>query len=362
MPGASANLLLPYLASGQAQKHVTVNESLRKLDAIVQLSVESASTSAEPGSPSDGQVYILPPGKTGTHWGAMADHALAYWRDGAWEEITPREGWLAFVRDADALMAFTDAAWSASAARAALGLGTAAVKNTGVSGDAVPLLGGANIWGGINLFANPYFSAGVRAGAGNYAGAVFANSSDVVRWAHVIGADGDGSHFYLFRFDAGGSWAGTPLEIALDGSSMQLRASVINVDATSFRPAGDNSAALGGGANRWSTVYAATGAINTSDAREKTALAPIPEGVKRAARRIIAGIGVFQWRARVEAKGESGARLHVGVTAQAVREAFAAEGEDPARWALFCEDAAADGETRLGLRPDQLHWLALAAL
>ena len=47
----SSNLMLPFLAVGQAQKHVTVNETIRRLDAIVQLSVVSATTAVQPGSP-----------------------------------------------------------------------------------------------------------------------------------------------------------------------------------------------------------------------------------------------------------------------------------------------------------------------
>lgn len=109
----STNLALPYLAAGQAQKHVTVNESLQRLDAIVQLSVASATTIAQPGSPSDGQVYILPSGKTGAAWGAMTNAALAYYRDGVWEEISPREGWIAFVKDVDQCYFYTGSAWSA---------------------------------------------------------------------------------------------------------------------------------------------------------------------------------------------------------------------------------------------------------
>ena len=35
-------LSLPYIAAAQAQKHVTHNEALRMLDAIIQLSVKSA--------------------------------------------------------------------------------------------------------------------------------------------------------------------------------------------------------------------------------------------------------------------------------------------------------------------------------
>jgi hypothetical protein len=83
----STNLQLPFLAAGQAQKHVTVNESLLRLDALVQLCAVSDSVDEEPSSSDDGALYILPSGKTGDAWDTMADHALAYWRDGTWEEI-----------------------------------------------------------------------------------------------------------------------------------------------------------------------------------------------------------------------------------------------------------------------------------
>ena len=112
MSDTSPNLLLPYLAAGQAQKHVTVNETIQRLDALVQLAVVSATTSAEPASPADGALYILPAGKTGAAWGAMADAALAYYRDGAWEEIAPREGWLAYVKDSDQLVRYAGANWA----------------------------------------------------------------------------------------------------------------------------------------------------------------------------------------------------------------------------------------------------------
>ncbi len=112
MSEQSTNLQFPFLQAGQAQKHVTVNESLTLLDALVQLAVASATTSAQPGSPADGAVYILPAGKTGADWGAMANDALAYYRDGAWVAITPREGWLGFVKDTDKFVAFTGANWA----------------------------------------------------------------------------------------------------------------------------------------------------------------------------------------------------------------------------------------------------------
>ena len=52
----SAKLTLPYLLPNQADKHVTFNESLRRLDTIVQLSVVSAAVSVPPGGPVDGDL------------------------------------------------------------------------------------------------------------------------------------------------------------------------------------------------------------------------------------------------------------------------------------------------------------------
>jgi len=109
----STNLHLPFLQSGQAQKHVTVNETLLRLDALVQLVAQSGTVDEEPASPDDGQIYILPAGKSGDAWDAMVDGALAYYRDGAWEELSPREGWLAFIMDDGAFAYFDGATWTA---------------------------------------------------------------------------------------------------------------------------------------------------------------------------------------------------------------------------------------------------------
>lgn len=70
--------------------------------------------------------------------------------------------------------------------------------------------------------------------------------------------------------------------------------------------------------------------------------------------------GVFQWLSSVAAKGGHSARLHIGVTAQTVRGALWAEGEDPERWALFC--ASGRGWPRLGALYEQILLLALAAV
>jgi hypothetical protein len=96
------NLVLPYLAANQSQKHVTVNEALRRLDALVQITVQSAVLATPPGSPVEGQRWILPAAPTG----AWAGHAgqIAAWQDGAWAFYVPLDGWTAVDVSTDTLL------------------------------------------------------------------------------------------------------------------------------------------------------------------------------------------------------------------------------------------------------------------
>lgn len=88
----TTNLHPPYWAAAQSQKHLTVNETFSRLGAIVQITVESATTTAEPGAPSDGKTWSVPAGKTRSNWSAFAINAVGHYRDGAREQFTPREG------------------------------------------------------------------------------------------------------------------------------------------------------------------------------------------------------------------------------------------------------------------------------
>ena len=90
----STNLQLPYLEASQAQKHVTHNEALRLLDALVQSRVTEQGLTTPPGAPADGTLYIPGSGATGA-W-ASWDFNLAYYVDGAWKKIVPRVGWLIY--------------------------------------------------------------------------------------------------------------------------------------------------------------------------------------------------------------------------------------------------------------------------
>ena len=50
----SPRLSLSYVMPQQSQKHVTVNETFRRLDALVGLSVKSENIGSEPVAPADG--------------------------------------------------------------------------------------------------------------------------------------------------------------------------------------------------------------------------------------------------------------------------------------------------------------------
>ncbi|MEM8627093.1 MAG: DUF2793 domain-containing protein, partial [Pseudomonadota bacterium] len=106
---STVNLQLPYIAAAQAQKHVTHNEAIRALDAIVQVGVLDRDLTTPPASPADGSRYLVAAGATGT-W-AGYENAIAAWQDGAWMIYRPQTGWLAWVADESALIAWDGSAW-----------------------------------------------------------------------------------------------------------------------------------------------------------------------------------------------------------------------------------------------------------
>ena len=85
---ATSNLQLPFIMAAQAQKHVTHNEALRALDAVVQLMVLDKDLSSPPGSPAEGARYIVAASPTGA-WSGQAAKVAAY-QDGAWAFYAPR--------------------------------------------------------------------------------------------------------------------------------------------------------------------------------------------------------------------------------------------------------------------------------
>jgi hypothetical protein len=107
----SANLGLPYVEAAQAQKHITVNQSLVRLDAVSQLVLQSVSETTPPDEVVEGSVFAVPTGASGA-WAAAAGQ-LAVGTNGGWDYIQPRPGWRAWISDLGALHVFDGTGWSA---------------------------------------------------------------------------------------------------------------------------------------------------------------------------------------------------------------------------------------------------------
>ena len=107
-------------------------------------------------------------------------------------------------------------------------------------------------------------------------------------------------------------------------------------NANSFYPTGLNGYMnLGVAAVKWKELYCVSGAINTSDARHKSAPKAIDDSVLDAWGDV--QLIVFQWLEAIREKGDD-ARWHTGVIAQQVRDAFAARGLDGTHYGLLCYD------------------------
>lgn len=149
-------------------------------------------------------------------------------------------------------------------------------------------------------------------------------------------------------------------------------------DTGVWSPVLDNLIALGSGVARFTTVYATSGTINTSDEREKEDVtdARDDEAAIRAVRKI--KIRRFRWKDAVAQKGD-GARLHFGAVAQEVKAAFESEGLDAFAYGLLCYDEweatgavldddgnetlpAVEAGNRYGVRYDELLALKIAAI
>ena len=70
----TSRLDLPFIMGGQALKHITHNEALQRLDALVQPVVESAAVTTPPTTPLPGEAYLVPAGASGAGRMALVNH------------------------------------------------------------------------------------------------------------------------------------------------------------------------------------------------------------------------------------------------------------------------------------------------
>lgn len=120
------NLALTLVEASQAQKEVTVNEALSRIDAVLNTGVKDKDLSTPPGSPAEGDVYIVGASATGD-WASHEDE-LAYFNQ-VWRFIAPKEGLTLWVGDEEKHYTYDGTNWIAAG-----GL-QAAVTAYGATGD-----------------------------------------------------------------------------------------------------------------------------------------------------------------------------------------------------------------------------------
>jgi len=136
-----------------------------------------------------------------------------------------------------------------------------------------------------------------------------------------------------------------------------------NVSTNAIR---DNAIDLGSTAGRFDDIFATNGTIQTSDRNEKQDEADLSDAETRVAVVAKGLLKKFRWKSAVEEKGDE-ARVHFGIIAQDLQDAFTAEGLDASDYAMFISSTWTDEETgeertRLGVRYSELLAFIIAGI
>lgn len=105
----TARWALPLLEAGQAQKEMTHNEALQRVDLLAQASVVAVGTDLPPVEPVPGQCWAVGAAPVGA-WAGQA-RALAGWTGGGWRFVAPREGTAVWSVADGCTATFADGQW-----------------------------------------------------------------------------------------------------------------------------------------------------------------------------------------------------------------------------------------------------------
>jgi hypothetical protein len=225
----TANLALPLVQPAQAQKHVTVNEALARLDGLTQMTLVSVSETVPPVSPTEGAAYGVPPGAVSA-WAGHAGH-VAVGIGGGWVFVPARRGWRAMVLDAGQPALFDGTDWRVGAATLTPGGASLAMRS--VEADVV-LSGGASVVTPL-VFPARSIALGVT---GRVTAEIIGTATT---WE--IGVDGDSARY--------GTGLGPSLNSSLNGPG----APVVNWESTALVVTGVGGD-FAGGAIRLAAHYA----------------------------------------------------------------------------------------------------------
>lgn len=236
----------------------------------------------------------------------------------------------------------------------------------------------------VGVTTNPVSQSGTTTG-GQFFGAnsysAFSRVGGIVSYFNRQYSDGT-----IVEFRQDGTSAGTigltssKLHIASTGNSgIRFRD-----DLNCFTPCNadgsnsDNDQNVGQASVRYGTIFATSSTINTSDKNEKQDIEELTDAEKKVAVVAKGLVRKYRWKDAVSLKGDK-ARIHFGIMAQDLEDAFTAEGLDASRYGMFCSDTwwEVDGEiyktkeeapkgaterTRLGIRYSELLAFIISAI
>ena len=201
---SSPRLNLPFVMPAQAQKHVTVNESLARLDAIVQARAISQATAQQPEEPAAGDSYILPAAAGGDQWAAYGVGAFVTYTEDGWSQSPVPAGARVWVADQDALVVFDGAVWKNLAERAPEALNVLGINSGADSTNRLTVKSDAELLSHDDVTPGSGDARKVinKAAGGKTASVVFQNGYSGRAEIGLIGDDdftlktsGDGSNF-----------------------------------------------------------------------------------------------------------------------------------------------------------------------
>jgi len=140
------------LEQAQAQKEVTMNEALQRIDVLLNMGVVDRDLATPPGSPAAGDVYLVAASPTGA-WSGKAGQ-LAYF-DQIWRFLAPQEGLTVWINDENIHLVYNGTTWQSTGGGGSAGSQPHVCfgRLTAVSGDPVPV---SDVTGTTTLYYTPY--------------------------------------------------------------------------------------------------------------------------------------------------------------------------------------------------------------
>jgi hypothetical protein len=180
------------------------------------------------------------------------------------------------------------------------------------------------------------------------------STGDIIRLRKdgtTVGYIGVGSSIYIGSGDTTITFAPSGDAIVPTGTDGATRSGAID---------------LGNSGNRWDTVFATVGTINTSDRTEKQDIEELNDAERRVAVACKGLLRKYRLKSAIAKKGED-ARIHFGIIAQDLQAAFEAESLDAGRYGMFINSTWTDEETGeekslMGVRYSELLAFIIAAM